>query len=227
MKSAHVASPGPLGLGDLKKGRALVIDYYSNAVSLLDLATGKSDTIALRHGEAPYANPTNAALASDGRSAWIVASGTDGHLLQFDLASRSIVHDIPIDGLSFGVAVVRARLCNAISSRRNDMKRMRSSLLPIAVFCTLLTSCAAAGDDGSAGGGTGTAASSVNGIVTDIGTGSAPGGVTIAAGATTATTNARANSRSPPPHRPTCPSPRPVMRRVTPRRRSWRQRMPC
>jgi hypothetical protein len=53
-------------------------------------------------------NPTQAALSGDQRSAWIVSSGTDGHLLQLDLASRSIVRDVPIDGLSFGVAFVPA-----------------------------------------------------------------------------------------------------------------------
>jgi DNA-binding beta-propeller fold protein YncE len=102
----HTTSPGPLGLVDLRRGKALAIDYYSNAVSFLDLKAGTSETLALRHGGIPYANPTNGALASDGRSAWIVASGTDGHLLQLDLASRSIVRDLPIDGLSFGVVVV-------------------------------------------------------------------------------------------------------------------------
>jgi hypothetical protein len=97
-----------LGLVDLRAGRVLAIDYYSNAVSFLDLAAGTSETVALRHGDLPYANPTHGALASDERSVWIVASGTDGHLLQFDLASRRIVRDVPIDGLSFGVAVVPA-----------------------------------------------------------------------------------------------------------------------
>ena len=105
-KLAHVAAPGPLGLVDLRAGRVLAIDYYSNAVSFLDLAASTTETVALRHGDLPYANPTHGALASDGRSVWIVASGTDGHLLQFDLASRRIVRDVPIDGLSFGVAVV-------------------------------------------------------------------------------------------------------------------------
>ncbi len=107
-KRVHIAAPGPLGLVDLRAGRVLAIDYYSNAVSFLDLAAGTSETVALRHGDLPYANPTHGALASDERSVWIVASGTDGHLLQFDLASRRIVRDVPIDGLSFGVAVVPA-----------------------------------------------------------------------------------------------------------------------
>lgn len=106
---AHVAAPGPLGLVDLRKGRVLAIDYYSNAVSFLDLAAGTTKTVALRKGDLPYANPTHGALASDGRSVWIVASGTDGHLIELDLASHRIVRDLPIDGLSFGVAVVPKR----------------------------------------------------------------------------------------------------------------------
>jgi hypothetical protein len=82
------------------------MDYYSNAVSFLDLDAGTAQTLPLQHGGVPYANPTNAALSSDGRSAWIVSSGTDGHLLEVDLPSRAIVRDLSIDGLSFGVAVV-------------------------------------------------------------------------------------------------------------------------
>jgi hypothetical protein len=84
----------------------LALDYYSNAVSFLDLDGGNADTLPLEHDGLPYANPTNAALASDGQSAWIVSSGTDGHLLQLDLGSRGIARDVSIDGLSFGVAVV-------------------------------------------------------------------------------------------------------------------------
>ncbi|HEY7725935.1 MAG TPA: YncE family protein [Anaeromyxobacteraceae bacterium] len=101
----HTAAPGPLGLVSLASGGVLAVDYYSNAVSFLDLETGTSETVALERGGVPYANPTNGALASDGRSAWLVASGTDGHLIQLDLASRRVVRDVPIDGLSFGVAV--------------------------------------------------------------------------------------------------------------------------
>ncbi|HXU81643.1 MAG TPA: hypothetical protein VN914_09620 [Polyangia bacterium] len=100
------AAPGPLGLLALPAGLVLAMDYYSNAVSFLDLEAGSARTLPLEHGGVPYANPTNAALASSGRSVWIVSSGTDGHLLELDLASRTIVRDLSIDGLSFGVAVV-------------------------------------------------------------------------------------------------------------------------
>ena len=100
------AAPGPLGLLQLDPSRVLALDYYSNAVSFLDLDGRSAQTLPLEHDGLPYANPTNAALASDRMSAWLVSSGTDGHLLQLDLPSRSIVRDVSIDGLSFGVAVV-------------------------------------------------------------------------------------------------------------------------
>ncbi len=100
------AAPGPLGLLALDASHVLALDYYSNAVSFLDLDTATAETLPLEHDGEPYANPTNAALASDGRSAWLVSSGTDGHLLSLELASRAVVRDVPIDGLSFGVAVV-------------------------------------------------------------------------------------------------------------------------
>jgi hypothetical protein len=101
-------APGPLGLLALDAGRVLAIDYYWNAVSFLDLDAGTAQTLPLIHDGVPYANPTNAALASDGRSAWIVSSGTEGHLLQIDVESHALLRDLSIDGLSFGVAVVPA-----------------------------------------------------------------------------------------------------------------------
>jgi DNA-binding beta-propeller fold protein YncE len=99
-------APGPLGLLALGVNSVLAVDYYSNAVSFLDMDAGTAQTLPLEHDGLPYANPTNAALASDGQSAWIVCSGTEGHLLQLDVTSRAIVRDVVIDGLSFGVAVV-------------------------------------------------------------------------------------------------------------------------
>ena len=99
-------APGPLGLLQLDASRVLAVDYYSNSVSFLDLDDRSAQTLPLEHDRLPYANPTHAALASDRKSAWIVSSGTEGHLLQLDLVSRSIVRDVSIDGLSFGVAVV-------------------------------------------------------------------------------------------------------------------------
>jgi DNA-binding beta-propeller fold protein YncE len=101
------AAPGPLGLLAVPDQRTiLALDYYSNAVSFLDLDTGSSQTLALSQGDTTYVNPTQATLSGDGRSAWIVSSGTDGHLLELDLSSRRILREVPIDGLSFGVAFV-------------------------------------------------------------------------------------------------------------------------
>ena len=101
-------APGPLGMLALPDGRVLVLGYYSNALSLVDPARGTSETFPLQRAGTRYANPTHAALSSDGRTAWLVSSGTDGHLLQLDLASWTLVKEVPIDGLSFGIAVVPA-----------------------------------------------------------------------------------------------------------------------
>ncbi|MBI5534563.1 MAG: hypothetical protein HY898_17690 [Deltaproteobacteria bacterium] len=102
----HAAAPGPLGLLALPSGEVLVADYYSNAVSFLDLDRETSETVTLEYEGKLHANPTHGALASDGRSAWLVTSGTDGYLVQVDLATRRVIHQVPIDGLSFGVAVI-------------------------------------------------------------------------------------------------------------------------
>jgi DNA-binding beta-propeller fold protein YncE len=102
-----VAAPGPLGLALLPGGhQVLALDYYFNSLSFLDLDGGATTTIPLGDAAAPYPNPTHAALASDGESAWVVSGGTQGRLLQLELATRTILRDVAIDGLSFGVAVV-------------------------------------------------------------------------------------------------------------------------
>ena len=106
----YLAAPGPLGLLALPGGRgALALDYYSSAVTFLDLDGGPSESLQLGRDGLPYVNPTHAALSTDGRLAWIVSSGTDGHLVALDLAARRVVRDLPIDGLSFDVAVVPGR----------------------------------------------------------------------------------------------------------------------
>jgi len=108
----HEAAPGPLGLTALSPGTVLALDYYSNAVSVLDLAAGTSTTTRLTLGDAQYANPTQAAISADGRSAWIVSGAPDGHLLQLDISSMQVVRDIAIDGLSFGIAIVPGGVVN-------------------------------------------------------------------------------------------------------------------
>ena len=110
--TAHDAAPGPLGLTALSPGTVLALDYYSNAVSVIDLAAGTSDTTHLSFGDVQYANPTQAAVASDGRSVWIVTGAPDGHLLQLELPSMQVVRDIAIDGLSFGIAIVPGGIVN-------------------------------------------------------------------------------------------------------------------
>ncbi len=101
-----VAAPGPLGLALLPGGRqVLALDYYFNSLSFLDLDGGPTSTIPLGAAASPYPNPTHAAIASDGESAWVVSGGTEGRLLQLQLASRTIIREVAIDGLSFDVAV--------------------------------------------------------------------------------------------------------------------------
>jgi DNA-binding beta-propeller fold protein YncE len=105
-EAVYTVTPGPLGMLGLPGGRLLSLNYYSNAVSLVDLASGSVETLPLTFGGRSYVNPTHAALAPDGRTVYIVSSGTEGHLLVFDLGERRVVGDIPIDGLSFDVLVV-------------------------------------------------------------------------------------------------------------------------
>ncbi len=89
------------------RDRVLVLNYYGNSISILDLQTGQADTVKLELGGEVYANPTHAALSPDGKTAYIVSSGTDGHLLNFDLQRRRVVSTFPIDGLAYDVAVVK------------------------------------------------------------------------------------------------------------------------
>lgn len=113
----HDAAPGPLGLTALPSGAVLALDYYSNAVSVLDLTAGTSTTTPLARDGARYANPTQAAISSDGRSAWIVSGAPEGHLIELDLSSMQVVRDLAIDGLSFGVAIVPGGAVNPFLAR--------------------------------------------------------------------------------------------------------------
>ncbi|GIW34854.1 YncE family protein [Meiothermus sp.] len=99
-------TPGPLGMLRVGEGQVLSLNYYSNAVSLLDLETGQSENHRLELAGTTFVNPTHAALSPDGRLAYIVSSGTEGRLLVFDLKSARVLRAIPIDGLSFDVVVV-------------------------------------------------------------------------------------------------------------------------
>ncbi|ACG71331.1 hypothetical protein AnaeK_0088 [Anaeromyxobacter sp. K] len=104
---AFTAAPGPMGLLPLPGGRrVLALDYYSDAISRLDLDTGEVRTERLRSAARPYANPSHAALSPDGRTAWVVSAGTEGHVLAVDVETLAVVGAVPVDGLSFAVAVV-------------------------------------------------------------------------------------------------------------------------
>lgn len=100
---------GPLGVLPLPGDRALVLGYYAQALSVVDLAGGQSETWPLTFGGRRLSNPTHAALGSDGRIAWVVQSGSDAHLLGVDVEAKRVVRTMPINGLSFAVAVVPSR----------------------------------------------------------------------------------------------------------------------
>lgn len=99
-------TPGPLGMLRVGEGQILSLNYYSNAVSLLNLETGASENHRLELAGKTFVNPTHAALSPDGRLAYIVSSSTEGNLLVFDLKSSKVLRAIPIDGLSFDVVVI-------------------------------------------------------------------------------------------------------------------------
>ena len=100
-------TPGPLGAVPLRDGTSvLTLDYYSNAASLLDLDSGEVTPVALARGSHDFVNPTHAALDPSGRLAYVVSSGTDGHLLVLDLDTRELTGVLPIDGLSFDAVTV-------------------------------------------------------------------------------------------------------------------------
>ncbi len=103
---SHEVTPGPLGTRHLPDGRILTLNYYSNSVSILDLVKNQSSTFKLELDNQEFVNPTNAALSPDGQVAYIVSSGTDAHLLVFDLQLQRVVKAIKIDGLSFDVVVI-------------------------------------------------------------------------------------------------------------------------
>ncbi|WP_299429375.1 YncE family protein [uncultured Meiothermus sp.] len=104
---SFTVTPGPLGMLKVAEGRVLSLNYYSNAVSLVDLVSGQVQNHQLELGSRIFVNPTHAALSPDGRLAYIVSSGTEGHLVVFDLERKGVTRAIPIDGLSFDVVVVR------------------------------------------------------------------------------------------------------------------------
>ncbi|WP_333659928.1 hypothetical protein [Meiothermus cerbereus] len=106
---SFTVTPGPLGMLAIGNGKILSLNYYSNAVSWLDMDTGQRQDYRLEQGDKRFVNPTHAALSPDARRAYIVSSGTEGHLVVFDLEHKHVAQAIPIDGLSFDVVVVRRK----------------------------------------------------------------------------------------------------------------------
>lgn len=104
---SFTVTPGPLGMLAVGNGKILSLNYYSNAVSLVDLVSDQAQTYKLELGSKVFVNPTHAALSPDGKRAYIVSSGTEGHLVVFDLERKQVTQAVPIDGLSFDVLVVR------------------------------------------------------------------------------------------------------------------------
>lgn len=104
---SFTVTPGPLGMLAVGKGEVLSLNYYSNAVSLVNLVSGQVETYKLELGSQVFVNPTHAALSPDGKRAYIVSSGTEGHLVVFDLERKQVTQAVPIDGLSFDVVVAR------------------------------------------------------------------------------------------------------------------------
>jgi DNA-binding beta-propeller fold protein YncE len=103
-------TPGPLGSSLLAdKNHTLTLNYYSNAASIIDLATGQVETFELVLDGHTFVNPTHASLATDGLEAYVVSSGTDGHLLVLDLTTQKVLRAFPIDGLSFDAVVIPRR----------------------------------------------------------------------------------------------------------------------
>lgn len=107
---AITVANGPLGVLALGDGKVLVLGYYANAVSLLDPAAGSADTFALTEHGVTLSNPTHAARGSDPGVAWVVASGTQARLAALDLVRRQVLRSLPINGLSYDVAIVAGAL---------------------------------------------------------------------------------------------------------------------
>jgi len=104
---AFTVTPGPLGTALLPGGlRVLSLNYYSNSASLLDLASGEVTQLSLQLEGRTFVNPTHAAISPAGDTAYIVSSGTEGHLLLLDLATLRVRSAISIDGLSFDVVTI-------------------------------------------------------------------------------------------------------------------------
>jgi hypothetical protein len=73
---------------------------------VINLADNKTQTLSLSVGGKPYVNPTHIALDAAQHTAYIVSSGTVGHLLAFDLESRQFTRATNLGGLPFAIVTV-------------------------------------------------------------------------------------------------------------------------
>lgn len=90
----------------LGQNRMIVANYYDNSLSLVNLTDNKAQKIPLLFEGKPYVNPTHIALDAGKRTAYIVSSGTVGHLLAFDLESRQFTRATNLGGLPFAIVTV-------------------------------------------------------------------------------------------------------------------------
>ena len=98
---------GPFGLRLLPESNQMIVaNYYANSISLINLADNQTQTIPLAFNDKPYANPTHVALDANGRTAYIVSSGTVGNLLTFDFKLQQVTSAVPIGSLPFDVMTV-------------------------------------------------------------------------------------------------------------------------
>ncbi|MDH4275264.1 MAG: hypothetical protein OEW08_09525 [Gammaproteobacteria bacterium] len=111
--TTYTVGPGPLGLRLVDQGRRLVAaNYYDNSISIVDVAGGETRTHPLGMGDRHFVNPTHTALDPSGLTLYVVSSGTQGHLLAFDVNSEQFTQAIAIDGLPFDVVTVATRTAN-------------------------------------------------------------------------------------------------------------------
>lgn len=94
---------GPLGLRTFDGARLLSANYYQNSLSVVDISSGASTEIPLLIDAINYSNPTHIALSANRNLAYIVSSGTRGHVLEFDLQRLQFTRAFPIGGLPFDI----------------------------------------------------------------------------------------------------------------------------
>jgi DNA-binding beta-propeller fold protein YncE len=110
LQRTYTVAPGPLGALPLRDSSSvLVLNYYANSVSIVQLETGEVQTYPLEFAGRSFVNPTHAALTPDGRQALIVSSGTEGFLLTLDLETRRVTRAVQLEGLVFDIAVIPHR----------------------------------------------------------------------------------------------------------------------